>query len=375
MPGEAKRKYQGENVRIAKSMNRPLSLIVETLKPGYIEKDLLEAYKRYYPFEWYQLRERYEIYKAKDRFLKKCHKKKRYNPLSPEEFFHELQKVKYLTSKGFRAKHEAAYNEELRQQLENEFVKKRCLKVEAKRAEIEKNTMNQQEIDPGFIDALIFAYHKKGNNVNAKLEICREIQKYDCDKTWKFFSKLNDSERNDEIRHLAFSVLQNSGHYVKLRKNFKGKKKPYMKEKSSLVGTPEALAVELSIDDSIQNIKSYDLFISHSLKDSDKVRRIVSLANQAGLSCYVDWTADNDFLKRSMVSEYTVEVLKARMRQSRNLLFLSSENSRQSKWVSFELDYYQKNVGRKIYMIVLNGIDEHGFLEIDENQLEELNGK
>lgn len=210
MPGEAKRKYQAETVCIAKSMNRPLSLIVETLKPGYTEKDLLEAYKHYYPFEWYQLHERYEIYSAKDRFLKKYHKKERYHPLSPEKFFHGLEKVKYLNSRGFREKHTASYDEEQRQQREFEFARKRNARIEAKRAEIEKNTMNQQEIDPGFIDALIFAFHRKGNSVNQKLEICREIQKYDCDKTWSFLSKLNDSERNDEIRHLAFSILQNS---------------------------------------------------------------------------------------------------------------------------------------------------------------------
>lgn len=87
---------------------------------------------------------------------------------------------------------------------------------------------------------------------------------------------------------------------------------------------------------SVQGLKYYDLFISHSSKDIDYVQQVVDKANAFGLNCYVDWTSDNDFLKRSMVSDYTKEVLKVRMKQSKKLLFLSSTKSRNSQWVSFE---------------------------------------
>ena len=76
MPGTAKRKYVGECIRIAKSMTRPLNLITEILKPGFSEQDLLEAYKKYYPFEWKELCERQKLYTQKDAFCvsntKKC---------------------------------------------------------------------------------------------------------------------------------------------------------------------------------------------------------------------------------------------------------------------------------------------------------------
>ena len=77
---------------------------------------------------------------------------------------------------------------------------------------------------------MISAYHKKGNTIEDKLEIFKEIQKFDCDRATQFFYKLNDSERNNQIRNMAFQHLQNTGHYVKLRKNFKGKKKIYMED-------------------------------------------------------------------------------------------------------------------------------------------------
>lgn len=41
MPGVAKRKYDAETVRFSQSLTGPLSLIVETMKPGYSREDLL----------------------------------------------------------------------------------------------------------------------------------------------------------------------------------------------------------------------------------------------------------------------------------------------------------------------------------------------
>ncbi len=171
---------------------------------------------------------------------------------------------------------------------------------------------------------------------------------------------------------MAFRHLQHMGHYVKLRKNFKGKKKVYQIEKSTLEGTPQALAERLQNRKSAQNKKYYDLFISHSSRDRGPVRRVVEAANALGMSSYVDWTEDNDFLKRSMVSEYTREVLKVRMKQSGCLLYLSSENSRASEWVAFELDYYERDLKRNPRMLILNGDDPHKYERVQLEQLKQL---
>lgn len=369
MPGKAKRKYQGETIRLAKSLKRPLDLIMFTLKPGYTEKDILEAFKKYYPSEWDAICERYTVYSAKDSFLRNIGKKKRYYPKRPEEFFCSLPKVEYLLTKAYRTKHAGRYDEDARQKYCLEFEAKRTKRIQKQLVNITQNTREQQSVDPGFLDALIYAYHRRGNSTNDKLEIFKEIQKYDCEKSWIFFWKLNDSERNDEIRKRAFQHLQKSGHYVKLRNKFKGKKKSYMTETSSFDGTPEALANKLKNSRSVQNVKHYDLFISHSYQDRGKVYDVVGKANEFGLNCYVDWTADNDYLKRGLVSEYTKEVLKARMAQSDKLLYLSSERARSSEWVTFELEYYRDYVKREILMIMLDGEDPHSFKRIDVGAL------
>ena len=371
MPGITKRKYEAETTRIAKSLTRPLNLVVETLKPGYSSEELLQAFKEYYPFEWEMICERYQVYSEKDMFLLRNGKKKRYNPLKPEIFFFQLPKVKHLLSDGFKEEHNLQYDEQQRLNYEEKLKNKRMVKIEKRSVAIRTNAKKMQQVDPGFIDALVYAYHKKENTTVDKMEICKEILEYDCDKTWEFFWKINDSERNDQIRNYAFRCLQKSGHYVKLRKRFKGKKKQYMTERSAFEGTPEGLAIRLRDSHSVQNIKSFDLFISHSYKDKEIVSDVVRKANKHGLNCYVDWTADNDFLKRSLVSDYTKEVLKARMKQSKKLLFLSSFNSRESEWVAFELQYYQKEIQNEILMILIDGEDTHGFKRIDT---EELNG-
>ena len=361
MPGKAKRKYEGELIRFAKRLKRPLELVVDTLKPGYTKNDFLEAFKEYYPFEWNEICERWKVYSEKDRFLKTNKGRTRYNPLKPEDYFFSLHKVKYILSQGYREKHKNNYNEQVRAKKEEDLRHKRGTQIEKRQQRISSYTQDMQHVDPGFIDALIYAYHNHNNSTNDKMEIIKEIKKYDCEKTIQFFWKINDSERNNQIRRMAFKHLQKSGHYVKLRKNFKGKKKIYQIEESTFFGTPQALAEKLNDNNSVQAIKRYDLFISHSSKDISIVNRVVKEANAIGLNCYVDWSADNDFLKRSMVSDYTKEVLKKRMEQSKCLLYLSSDNSRKSEWVYFELDYYENYVNRKMLMVKIDGNDPHEY--------------
>lgn len=361
MVGEAKRKYDGELIRFAKSLRRPLDLVVETLKPDYSANDLLQAFKDYYPFEWKEICERWKVYSEKDEFLRQKKGHTRYNPLEPKEYFFSLKKVEYLLSKEFRKKHKQNYNEQFRVEKTNELRSQRNRKIEKRRKRIEEYTEDSQRVDPGFLDALIYAYHDHRNSTSDKMEIFKEIQKFECEKAIQFFWRLNDSERNSELRNLAFMHLQKSGHYAKLRKGFKGKKKAYQTEKSAFYGTPQTLAEKLKDNRSAQSVKCYDLFISHSSGDKGFVRSIVAKANSQGMSCYVDWTSDNDFLKRSMVSDYTKEVLKVRMNQSKHLLYLSSHRSRNSEWVSFELDYYENCLHREILMIVLDGDDGHDF--------------
>ncbi|WP_240185290.1 TIR domain-containing protein [Staphylococcus aureus] len=86
--------------------------------------------------------------------------------------------------------------------------------------------------------------------------------------------------------------------------------------------------------------------------DTENIVRFFRKLNDAeqNKTCYCDWTMDQDYLKRKYVGEYTKQVLKARMEQSKMLVLLSTENSVQSDWVSFEIEYFE-NLKKPIYIV------------------------
>ncbi len=339
MPGVTKRKYVGEIMRFNKQLKRPLKLIVEALPYTYDEDTIINLFKELYPHEWQIMNERYKQYKEKDKFLLKVGKKERYKPQAPKKYLLNLPQIKYKLRDKAKQSHKRSFNEEEQLKKLSELKNKRMKVINKKEEKIHKSRELLQNIEPLYIDAFITAYHKKAITTEGKIEIFKELQKYGCNKTLKFFYKLNDSERNNQIRNMAFKHLQDIGHYSKLRKSFKGKKKEYMIEKSNFNMTPEDLVKRIE-NNTIQNKKSYDVFISHSSRDSSIVKQVIKALNKQGLTCYCDWTSDNDFLKRNMVSDFTKEVLKKRMKQSEKLIFIKTEESVKSEWVKFELEYF-----------------------------------
>jgi len=88
---------------------------------------------------------------------------------------------------------------------------------------------------------------------------------------------------------------------------------------------------------------TFDVFLSHSYRDANSVGaeallRIKVLLEQHGLSVYVDWIVDRD-IDRLRVTTETAARLRHRMDKSRCLLFATSTNSSESKWMPWELGY------------------------------------
>lgn len=350
MPGKAKRKYNAELMKFNKKLKRPIYFMSEALPKDYANEDILTYFKKFYPFEWKIVCQRYETYQQKDEFLVKQGKKRRYKHLSPRKYFYSLAIVKNLVSDNHKKNYNQNFDQEIRNKKLAELERKRLPKIEKRKDKIEKVKENLQSVEPYFLDVYITAYHRRGNSIDDKIEIFKEIQKYDCEKSNEFFSKLNDAEKNLKIRQMAFNHLNKKGEYLKLRKKPKGKKKSYMTERSDFYMTPKDLLKRLN-EDTIQNKKEYDIFVSHSSKDSSLVRRIIGALNKHKLNCYCDWTSDNDFLRRELVSDFTKGVLKKRMNQSKYFLLISTKNSLESEWVKFERDYYScKNTQNMLYI-------------------------
>ncbi len=357
MPGKTKRKYVGDLMQLNKTLKRPLSTIKNALPFNYNAETILKAFIKYYPLLWNQLDERYNLYHAKDLYLKKHGKKMRYKPLKAKDYILSLPQIKLWLSRGMITKHQANFDE--KERLKNIAIleAKRNKALEKRNAALAKNTETIQNIEPLYIDAFITAYHRKGIDINGKIEIFNELKKFNNKKTLDFFYKLNDAERNTQVRNMAFSHLQSLGKYVKLRGGFKGKSKSYMTEKSSFDMTPADLLFRIE-SDTVQSIKTFNFFLSHSIRNRKTVLDTIKRLNEKNYTVYCDWTSDNDFLKRSLIGDYTKTVLKKRLEQSEKLLLLSTKDALKSEWVEFELEYFQ-NLGKPIYFIQIDNYTDN----------------
>ncbi|MBE2262433.1 MAG: toll/interleukin-1 receptor domain-containing protein [Burkholderiaceae bacterium] len=103
---------------------------------------------------------------------------------------------------------------------------------------------------------------------------------------------------------------------------------------------------------------TFDVFLSHSIADAEIVLGIKQLLEESGLKVYVDWVEDAH-LDRRAVSKETAAVLRQRMRQSKSLIYLSSDNSSSSKWMPWELGYFDgfKPDGVAIMPVLENSTD------------------
>ena len=94
-----------------------------------------------------------------------------------------------------------------------------------------------------------------------------------------------------------------------------------------------------SIVESQNNQRQFDVFLSHSIRDEELILGIVEFLKQMGKEVYVDWIEDRQ-LSRSSVTPETAETLRQRMNQSSRLLYLATDNASSSKWMPWELGYF-----------------------------------
>jgi hypothetical protein len=372
MPGETQRKYVGELMRFNKSLKTLLHNIKSVLPITYTKFDILNLFTELYPYEWTIIEERYKTYKSKDEFLKKVGKRIRYKPSLPKDYLFELQEVKHILSEVQKDLHKKNYNEEARLEKLTQLKEKSKSRMLTINKKVDLAKKDIQDVEPSYIDIFTHAYHKKGISQDEKMEIVKELQKYDCNKSIEFFQKLNDCEKNNQIRILAFKHLQKIGKYVKLRKAFKGKKKIYMTEKTNFNMKPFDLFQKIE-DNLIQNKKFYDLFISHSFEDNELVRKIKNYLNKSNLNIYCDWLSDNDFLKREYASDYTKMILKRRIEQSKKVLFIRTNNTNDknnnfySEWVEMEISY-AKSIDKPIVCVDFIDDNQNEFTLYENNK-------
>lgn len=83
----------------------------------------------------------------------------------------------------------------------------------------------------------------------------------------------------------------------------------------------------------------YDVFLSHSVRDALAIAGLRNLLTSQGLRVYVDWIDDPE-LDRSRVSAATAKRLRERMQSSQSLMYATSRAAELSRWMPWELGYF-----------------------------------
>lgn len=97
---------------------------------------------------------------------------------------------------------------------------------------------------------------------------------------------------------------------------------------------------------------AFDVFLSHSSLDIESIAGIKLYLEEEGLSVYVDSVVDPQ-LDRERVTADTAALLKQRMDRSRFLLYATSEASSQSRWMPWELGYFDGSKPGKVGILAL----------------------
>lgn len=83
----------------------------------------------------------------------------------------------------------------------------------------------------------------------------------------------------------------------------------------------------------------FDVFLSHSVRDAELVLGMKKILEDMGHSVYVDWIEDPQ-LDRTKVNRETARLLQIRMALSSSLLYLTTDNSINSRWMPWECGFF-----------------------------------
>ena len=391
--GVTKRIYEHE-IRDIKSMwISELKKVQEILPKVYNENDIIKLLKEFYPYEWKSVDFKYNYYKIKDKYLLNAGKKSRYKILEPDRLIKTLPLFKKMLTKEYKEKYSKTFDEEKLRYKREEMLKNRQSKIKRVDEKIEKALSKTQRVTPIYLDKLIGLYERKRTTQKDKVYILLELKKYYSEKIINFFLKVNDTEINYQLRWEAFYHLQSFNFnprarrqkymqvHTKNKKRKKYLKEVYAKEKFNIPLNPDELEYRIK-NGREQQLKEFDFFISHSSKDGKAVQKLITYQNENGKNIFCDWINDSDYLKRNLLCKATLNVIELRLQQSKNLIFVESENSKNSVWCKYELNYYSE-LDRPIYYITKEDIENNNFnirlLEdkwfIDKNYKEEINFK
>ena len=99
---------------------------------------------------------------------------------------------------------------------------------------------------------------------------------------------------------------------------------------------------------------SWDIFMSHAFDDKEIILGATKIIEDVGFTVYLDWR-DDPLLDRKHVTAKTAMVLRERMRASKCLMYATTSNAAESKWMPWELGFKDGQSNRSAILPILTG--------------------
>lgn len=341
--GVGTRKMEYRKRLFIKSFKLPMKRIANAMPVGFKDQDFYEAYNKYYPYMMDEAQKMCEDYKRHNYFRKQKGYKK-------TVFFPEPDELLNQASKDIIGKTRKAHNNgEVMSREEQSFyianLEQDSKKKIAKRKQKESDyLLHAQSVTPKYINNLIRLYFKTRRenalDVNSRYLILLEIAQFKCKESITFLHKINACDKNNDLRFLAFKLLQQMGEHPWLARKRKGKQRLSSVTSIDITANPTQLLEHIyRYQGNIH--KRYDVFLSHSSYDTKQLLLLKQLLNSEGLVVYIDWVNDNVMMNRRNQNEDTWNVLQMRMDESEKMLFVMTDNSLRSIWTPKEIEYFK----------------------------------
>ncbi|WP_168354554.1 TIR domain-containing protein [Palleniella muris] len=342
-----------EMIRLRKQLKKPVANVLQLMDIGFSDEEFCNKFAYCYEYLWTDIIKTYMSYRDMDKRRRKIGLKLKYKFPNPKPY---LCFVAFHGMKRVRKQHQArqVMPDMERAQLEALYRSKSDKKMAGRKAKREYNMRYVQTVTPYYTNYLEKEYfrikHNKPSDVTQRYIMLLEAARYKCEKTKALLYKVNASERNYNLRFFAFQTLQRWGEEVKLGKNRKGKKHLGDTEHFSKIDTPAEL-LNLIYNLQMEQNKVYDVFVSHSYKDNERILDMKMMLNTDGLNVYIDWVCDRNALHRSMTNKDTAKVLAERLNNSSVLLYVYTNGSAHSQWSPWELGLFHAS-GKPIFVLV-----------------------
>jgi len=363
--GRTKRRYQGELICFRKTLKRPLRNVLATMPEGFSEELFLSEFKLLYSYLWDDICSKAKEYNRMDKGREKKGLPKICFFPKPINY---LRRIALPIIQNKRLYYQLKKSENERGELRKGLLDQSQCKQKKRKDKIVLNQKYVQQVVPSYSNYYIQTYftgkYQNPTDIDTRYAVLQEASKYKSPVTIKFLYKVNASERNYHLRHFAFLTLQKFGEKeVRLRPNRKGKKRPGDKIVPNPINTPEDL-IRFIYNSQLEQMKTYDLFISHSSSDYDLIIRLKAILNSLGLNVYIDWVSDRNALKRELTNISTAKAIIERLKSSKSLLYIHTESSLQSQWTPWELGYFHALKGNRICVYTPNDIPKPAYINI-----------